>query len=102
MSRKSPFTIILNRREERELASIAAQYTLPYYQVMRAKMILMAAEGLSNNEIAARLATRREIVSLWRKRFFEERLVGLSDRQRTGRPRLFPPRVGRPGKGPGL
>lgn len=102
MPRISPFAIILNRNEERELMSVAAQYTLPYYQVLRAKMILMAAEGLSNSEIAARLATRREIVSLWRKRFFEERIVGLSDRQRTGRPRVFPPRADRPGKGPGL
>lgn len=102
MPRESPYEIVLNRSEERELASIAAQYTLPYFQVIRAKMILMAAEGLSNDEIAARLATRRAIVSMWRKRFFEERLVGLYDRQRPGRPRAFPPRADRPGKGPGL
>jgi transposase len=58
-------------------------------------MILMAAEGLSNDEIASRLDTRREVVSMWRKRFFEERLAGLEERDRPGRPRVFPPRTGR-------
>jgi len=58
-------------------------------------MILMAEEGFGNDEIADRLSTRREIVSMWRKRFFEERLPGLEDRHRPGRPRLFPPRAGR-------
>jgi hypothetical protein len=49
----------------------ATRYTLPYFQVIRAKMILLAAQGLGNDEIAARLNTRREVVSMWRKRFFE-------------------------------
>ena len=34
-------------------------------------MILLAAEGLPNDQIAARLDARREVVSMWRKRFFE-------------------------------
>ncbi|MGH8756182.1 MAG: helix-turn-helix domain-containing protein [Burkholderiales bacterium] len=54
-------------------------------------MILLAAQGIGNDEIAARLDTRREVVSLWRKRFFEERLAGLEERARPGRPRAFPP-----------
>ena len=37
---------------------------------MRAKVVLMAADGLDNDEIAARLDTPREIVSKWRKRFY--------------------------------
>jgi len=99
MPRRSPYVIQLRPAEERELEQRAAKYTLSYYLVVRAKMILLAAEGLSNDEIAARLDTRREIVSLWRKRFFEERLAGLEDRQRPGRPRAFPPRDRRSGKG---
>lgn len=66
-------------------------YTLPYRDVMRAKIVLYAAEGLRNDEIAARLDTRREVVSKWRKRFFEQRLAGLDERPRTGRPPVFPP-----------
>ena len=60
-------------------------------------MILHAAEGLSNDVIAERLDTRREVVSLWRKRFFTERLAGLEERSRPGRPRSFSPRTGRAG-----
>jgi hypothetical protein len=77
----------LSAQEERELLRRSAKYTLPYFEVMRARMVLRAAEGMSNDRIAARLDTRREIVSMWRKRFFEERLAGLDERARPGRPR---------------
>ena len=56
------------------------------------QMILLAAEGWSNEAIARSLRTRREVVSLWRKRFFEDRLAGLEDHLRSGRPRAFSPR----------
>lgn len=97
MPRSSPYAIVLRREERRELEGRTAKYTLPYFQVIRAKMILHAAEGLSNDQIAQRLDTRREVVSLWRKRFFEERLAGLEERPRPGRPRSFSPRTGRAG-----
>ena len=95
MPRESPFKILLTAAEERELERRVAKYTLPYFQVLRAKMILMAAENLSNDQIAFRLDTRREVVSLWRKRFFRQRLRGLEELTRSGRPRAFPPRTGR-------
>ena len=95
MPRPSPYQIVLSPEEERELRRIAAKYTLPYCQVLRAKMILLAAEGMSNDQIAAHLDTRREVVSMWRKRFFEHRLEGLEEMPRPGRPRAFPPRAGR-------
>ena len=91
MPRTSPYAIRLTRAEAAELQRRAAKYTLPYFQVQRAKMVLLAAEGLSNEEIATRLDTRREVVCLWRKRFFSERLVGLEERSRPGRPRAFSP-----------
>jgi hypothetical protein len=97
MPRKSPFKIALSTMEKRELEQRAARYTLPYFQVLRAKMILLAAENLPNDQIAARLDTRREVVSLWRKRFFRERLRGLDELPRSGRPRAFPPGTGRAG-----
>lgn len=95
MPRVSPFQIVLSEEELRELSRRAVKYTLSYFEVQRAKMILMAAQGMSNDEIAARLDTRREVVSLWRKRFFRERLAGLEERARPGRPRAFPPRTDR-------
>ena len=95
MPRKSPYHITLSAAEAAALNRRAAKYTLPYFEVVRAKMILMAASGMDNDEIALRLATRREVVSQWRKRFFEERLAGLEERARPGRPRVFPPRAHR-------
>ena len=97
MPRTSPFPIELADEERRILTQRARQYTLPYFMVVRAQMILLAAEGLRNDEIAQRLHTRREVVSLWRHRFFAERLAGLEERVRPGRPRAFPPRGGRSG-----
>jgi transposase len=58
---------------------------------MRAKVILLAADGLSNKQIGERLQLPRQIVSKWRKRFCEQRLAGLHERPRRGRPALFPP-----------
>jgi hypothetical protein len=102
MPRKSPFRIKLSRGEIRELRRRAAKYTLPYFMVVRAKMILFAAQGLPNHEIARALHSRREVVSQWRKRFFEDRLAGLEEQPRPGRPRAFPPRGGGADQGPGV
>jgi hypothetical protein len=44
MPRSSPFVIRLSAQEVRELRRRAAKYTLPYFEVQRAKMILMAAQ----------------------------------------------------------
>ena len=97
MPRLSPFAITLSRAEELELRRRAAKYTLSYFQVQRAKMILYAAEGMANDRIAACLDTRREVVCFWRKRFFADRLAGLEEHARPGRPRIFPPRPRRSG-----
>jgi transposase len=75
------------------LENRARKYTLPYFEVLRAKMILLAAEGWGNDEIAAALSVGRDVVSLWRKRFFQQRLAGLEERPRPGRPPVFPPRT---------
>lgn len=91
MPRKSPYEISLDQKERSHLEAIARKYTSPYCDVMRAKVVLLAADGLSNKEIGQLLQLPRQIVSKWRKRFFEERLAGLQERPRRGRPRIFPP-----------
>ena len=91
MPRPSPYQITLTSSEKSTLESIARQYTSPYYQVVRAKIILMAARGLRNDQIAAQVLLPRQIVSKWRKRFFEERLQGLESLPRSGRPPSFSP-----------
>lgn len=91
MPRKSPYTVLLGQDERVSLQAITRKYTSPYCDVMRAKVILLAADGLSNQQIGERLQLPRQIVSKWRKRFFEERLAGLQERPRRGRPALFSP-----------
>ena len=102
MPRQSPYAITLSREERETLESRARKYALPYVQVVRALIVLAAADGRANDEIAAALPVGRDVVSLWRKRFFSERLPGLDERPRSGRPRAFPPRGRRPGQGPGV
>jgi transposase len=58
--------------------------------VVRTKIVLLATEDLANVDIAARLDTSPQAVHRWRKRFFEQRLKGLEDVPRSGRPRVFP------------
>ncbi len=95
--RISPYSIQLSQAERALLESQARKYTSPYYSVLRAKIVLLAAQGRPNDQIAASLSIPRQIVSKWRKRFFEERLAGLEDEPRPGRPPVFPPRGGREG-----
>lgn len=95
MPRSSPFTITLSEEERTALEETARKYTLAYRDVVRAKIILLSAEGLPVEEIARRTDTRREVVWKWRKRFLEERLAGLEERPRRGRPGVFPPTGGR-------
>ena len=102
MPRSSPYVITLSSNERRVLEARARQYTLPYRDVVRAKIVLLAAEGVQNKEIAERLDMPRPVVSKWRKRFFRERLDGLEDRSRRGRPPAFPPSGRRRSEGPGL
>lgn len=96
MPRISPYTIELSEEERSVLRSMANKYTSPYYTVVRAKLVLMAAEGLDNKTIGEKLSLPRQIVSKWRKRFYDERLEGLDDRARVGRPPDFSPSSGHP------
>jgi len=94
MPRRSPYRIELDAGTLEALEHRARRYTLPYRDVVRAQIVLLAAEGLDNDVIAARLNTRREVVSKWRKRFFTEGLAGLDERPRRGRPARFSPQPG--------
>src|SRR3954469_19663639 len=54
---------------------------------MRSRIVLAAAEGLGNTEVAERLQVGRMMVGKWRSRFVADRLDGLLDEPRSGRPR---------------
>ncbi|WP_336621854.1 IS630 family transposase, partial [Nocardioides abyssi] len=53
----------------------------------RARMILLAADGVGNREIAQRVGASPTTVIQWRARYEERGLSGLEDRERSGRPR---------------
>lgn len=91
MPRSSPFEIKLSRDQRRSLQAVTRRYSSPYRDVVRAKVVLYAAQGLSNQEIASRVDLPRQIVSKWRKRFFQEGMAGLEEQPRRGRPAVFSP-----------
>ena len=102
MPRKSPFKILLSQEERDVLDERSRRYTSSYREVIRAKIVLYAADDLENQEIAARLDTSPQIISKWRKRFFERRLEGLDDAPRHGRPGSFFPQGRDRDQGSGL
>ena len=61
--------ITLSETEARELCRRAAQYTRPRREVIRAKVVLLAAEGHSDWEIARRLDGTDKTAANWRRRF---------------------------------
>jgi len=93
MARYSKYSIAMSRYERRILENSGRQYSLPYFRVLRARIVLSAADGDSPDQNAAALSAGRDVVSLWRKRFFYERLAGLDERPRSGSPLAFPPVV---------
>lgn len=79
--------VVLEAEQRAQLESFAASRSLPHAQVVRAKIVLMAAEGMANIEIAQKVGLTRESIGKWRKRFVDRGLEGLYDELRPGRPR---------------
>jgi len=93
MTRQSPYVITLSSVDRAVLEQRSRAYTARFATVVRAKIVLLAADGEQNTKIAHRLGVHVEVVSTWRKRFFESGLAGLDDRPGRGRPRSFTPEV---------
>lgn len=78
--------IILTSDESQTLKAWANARSLPLRLVQRAKIIQMAADGITNQDIARKLDISRPTVQLWRSRFLSLRLQGLKkDAPRPGR-----------------
>ena len=95
MARPARHKIMLTEQERVVLERRARAEKLPFQDVQRARIVLYAAEGMPDTEIATRLDTSPGLVGRWRRRFAERRLDGLTDQPRAGRPRRFPPGAGR-------
>jgi len=77
----------LNPELRGELEAMTRSRTLAHPIARRAQIILMAAEGLNNKSIAARVGLSGSMVGVWRKRFLAQGLMGLYDEPRPGGPR---------------
>ena len=87
---RSAATIELSEEEEEEEAELRAVLKTPsasQQQAMRARIVLRAAEGVSNTQIAAEVGASLPTVGLWRRNFSERGLEGLETAPRPGRPR---------------
>jgi transposase len=89
MSISTPVLIELSEDERAQLESWARRHTSAQALALRSRVVLLAAEGVNNAEIARRLGVYRPMVRKWRGRFAEHRLDGLSDEPRPGQPRTI-------------
>jgi Helix-turn-helix domain len=102
VARTSRYSIELGEQDRRELVRRAGTPTLAYRDVQRARLILYAADGMADKDIAVRCDCHPDVVSKWRRRFCEQGIEGLTDKPRAGRPRRFPPAAGRRGRRGGV
>jgi DNA-binding CsgD family transcriptional regulator len=77
----------ITRDERRELERRAGSDRVSRRTAQRAQIVLLAAEGVSNREIARLVGLNQNQVGMWRKRYAALGMIGLEDRPRPGRPR---------------
>lgn len=88
--------IYLTDLEEIQLRRWVRTHSTPQALAFRARLVLRCAgpDKPRNDHVAAELGCDADTVSKWRRRFQRQRLAGLQDRPRSGRPPAFSP--GRP------
>src|SRR5919106_982951 len=79
--------LTLTPDELAQLQSLVTSRSIPQGLGTRARMILLSHDGLSNAAIAQKLGVTNATVGQWRQRFVTDRLAGLHDELRPGRPR---------------
>lgn len=82
-------TIVLDTEQRNELEARVRARRSEQRAVERARIVLLADNGLTNRQIAERLSIDPDTVGRWRSRFVDEGLAGLSDRSRSGRPLVY-------------
>ena len=88
-----PYVICLDDAAQAELEAVSRRATAPFRLVQRARIVLLAASGLENRAVAARLGICEDTARKWRRRYCQGGLAGLADAPRPGRPRTFPARA---------
>ena len=88
MSRRAP-RIELTSEERTTLESVVHSPSAAQRDVLRARIVLLAAQGQRNEQIQQRLEVSKPVVIKWRRRFAAARLAGLVDQPGRGRKRKY-------------
>jgi transposase len=88
---RSARVVDLSAQDRAALTALTRRTTAAVGLVRRARMVLLAAEGTPQDQIARQLGADRTIVRTWLDRYRADGLAGLQDRPRPGRPRTFSP-----------
>ncbi|HET9476240.1 MAG TPA: helix-turn-helix domain-containing protein [Dehalococcoidia bacterium] len=88
---RSPRRPHLSGVERQELEHLQRSPTAPAGLARRARIVRLAADGMPLRTIAPIVGVERRTVRAWLDRFAAQRVAGLRDRPRPGRPRRFPP-----------
>lgn len=81
--------LAVSDEERAELERRVRAHTTPQRMVRRCRLVLLASAGVPNRRIAPETGMNETQVGVWRRRFEAERLAGLEDRPRSGRPRVY-------------
>jgi transposase len=95
MARWEATPIVLSAEERGTLEAWVRATSIERRRVERARIVLLAAEGLASRAIARELGCRHHTVSKWRVRFAQDRLAGLADAPRSGKPKTYDATAGR-------
>lgn len=94
---RSKAELILSEAEHSQLSSFARSRSLPAALTLRARIVLACATGQANSEAARRFESTNATVGKWRRRFVRDRISGLYDEVRPGKPRsIDDERIARP------
>jgi hypothetical protein len=88
---RSARVVTLSVEERAALEALTRRTTVAVGLVRRARMVLLAADGMRLDQIAQTIGADRTIVRTWIDRYRVGGLAALQDRPRSGRPRTFPP-----------
>ena len=87
MPNKTAAALVLRNGDRPQLEALLRSNTVPAGVAQRARIVLLAAEGVANYEIAERVGVTRPTVNLWRNRYAAGGLAGLDGVRPPGRPR---------------
>ncbi|NTZ42049.1 helix-turn-helix domain-containing protein, partial [Altererythrobacter sp. SALINAS58] len=79
--------VVLTGEERDFLETQVRRHKTPRSLSDRCRMILLCADGSQSKEVAERLGVHEHTVGKWRRRFVKDRIEGLTDEYRPGRPR---------------